>query len=64
MRVGDLVICHPKNTAVWYWGKPGLLIYFDFHGKHHTLKGDPVVQFGNRTVRLARQGLEVLNEAG
>ena len=39
IKVGDLVVCHCDNTAVWYWGKPGLVIYFDHWGKHHTFKG-------------------------
>jgi hypothetical protein len=63
VKVGDLVVCHCANTAAWYWGKPGLVIYFDHWNKHHTFKGDPVVQYGNRTVRLTRSGLEVLHAA-
>lgn len=63
IKVGDLVVCRPKNTAVWYWGRVGLLIYFDHWGKHHSFKGDPVVQYGNRTVRLTRSGLEVVSAA-
>ena len=62
-KVGDLVVCRPKNTAVWYWGRVGLLIYFDHLGKHHSFQGDPVVQYGNRTVRLTRSGLEVVSAA-
>jgi len=63
MKVGDLVICRPKNTAVWYWGKPGLLIHFDLWGTPDQYRGDPVVKYGSRTVRLAREGLRVLHEA-
>ena len=62
MQVGDLVVCKPQNKSVWYWGKPGLLVYYDHWGKKSTTKGDPVVQYGNRQVRLAGSTLEVINE--
>ena len=63
IKVGDLVVCRPQNTAVWYWGKPGLLIHFDLWGTPDMERGDPVVQYGNRTVRLTRSGLEVVSAA-
>lgn len=62
MKVGDLVVCNCKSN-VWYKGKPGLLLGFDHLGKHHTFKGDPLVMYGDRTVRLTRSSLEVINRA-
>ena len=67
-EVGQLVVvnCSPlSDSSAWYIGKPGLLIGFDRWGILNTNnEGDPLVKYGNKTVRLSRKYLEVLCEAG
>jgi len=56
-QVGDLVVCMCL-TKTWYRGLPGVII--DFDGPRKT---DPVVSYGNRTMRLAKSSLRLLNES-
>ena len=54
MQIGDLVICNCA-ADVWYRGKPGLLVGFS-----ELPLCDPLVKYGDRVIRLAKSGLEVL----
>jgi hypothetical protein len=62
MKVGDMVICNCA-ADVWYKGLIGMLIGYDHHGRYSTEKGDPLVMYPQKTMRLARPGLEVINES-
>jgi len=70
-KVGDLVVVHCRGTTgrkygervPWYSGVPGLLIHFDLWGKPNEHRGDPIVQYGNRTVRLASTRMELVHAA-
>ena len=62
VKVGDLVVINCA-AEVWYKGKPGLLIGFDYLGNRHMTKGDPLVQYGEKVVRTVRSVLEVINAA-
>jgi len=56
MTIGDLVVCHCQ-LSTWYKGTIGLLIGFS------ECTRDPVVMYSNGiTLRLAKSGLEVINE--
>jgi len=57
MQVGDLVVCNCWSNA-WYKGKPGLLVGFS-----PLPLRDPLVKYGDRVIRLAKSGLEVLAKA-
>ena len=62
MRVGDLVVCNCENDKVWYKGRIGLLVGFDYFGKFSSEKGDPLVMYAEDTIRLAGRSLEVVRE--
>ena len=61
-RVGDLVVCNCENDSVWYKGRVGTLIGFDYFGKYSTMRGDPLVMYAGATIRLSRSSLEVVGE--
>jgi hypothetical protein len=55
MKVGDLVACRCA-ADVWYRDLPGIIVEIDFLKDVH-------VCYGNKIVRLARGGIEVLEAA-
>jgi len=59
MQIGDLVVCNPTGD-VWYKGLVGMLIGYDHFGHYSTTAGDPLVMYGEKTVRLAYSRVEVI----
>ena len=70
MKVGDLVVC-TCDAPVWYKGIPGLLVGFErfgtvqhvswFQDPNVRYVGDPLVKYGDKTIRLTKSSLTVIS---